>query len=100
VSQRSGGSAQYSKFDRERYQVVSRRFEATKTGSEWMRDEMRLLAVFEQKVDFYLFWYAEASAMRLIRPSASRPCVIWGIIEEGNKKELWMDWSVPMVLMY
>jgi hypothetical protein len=48
---------------------------------------MRLLTIFEQKVDFYLFWYAEASAMRLFRPSASRPCVIWGI-EEWHQEGL------------
>lgn len=43
------------------------------------------LGIFEQKVGCYLFWYAEASAMRLVRPSASRPCVIWGI-DKGQEK--------------
>ncbi|KAG9966591.1 hypothetical protein KCU61_g125, partial [Aureobasidium melanogenum] len=48
---------------------------------------MGLLGIFEQKVDCYLFWYAEASAMRLVRPSASRPCAIWGINQRQEKEE-------------
>ena len=60
--------------------------ESNNEGGEYWRDEMGPLGIFEQKVDCYLFWYAEASAMRLVRPSASGPCVLWGI-NQGQEKE-------------
>lgn len=43
------------------------------------------LGIFEQKVDRYLFWYAEASAMRLF---GRRPLALaYGVSTKGKKSK-------------